>query len=324
MRLFVILATIALTGFAGADHVYTQARWNGWMVSTGEESWFSQRHTSYPIWQMFDRDPKTAWVFSGSLNDPDEAEEVGGQIVSRKPRTLEDRYWLLLKPDRARYVDTIRLMNGYNKDSFTFGRNARITKIEIFDTEWEWTDKQKPLLTVALPDAMGWHSIKIPRRKYAGLKIVVKNLARGTDADVAISELELRDGSRPVGPPKADYFLYIPGDDCGCGGAITLVRSDGATVHQLSGEDALASQSPSGRYFAAFGHLASDLAAGSGVGRLWVYDAKSERHVLRRTLDKRQASEIWKFEWRNGDRLVTPDADGKQTVLWQPRRSARR
>ncbi len=323
MRFSAVLAAVALTGFAGADHIYTQARWNGWTVTTGEESWFARLHTSYPIWQMFDRDPRTAWVFSGSLNDPNEAEEVDGKIVSRTLRTLEDRYWLFMKPDRARYVDTIRLMNGYNRDRSTFGRNARITKIEIFDTEWVWTDRLKPLLTTELPDAMGWHSIKIPRRKYGGLKIVVKSLARGTDPDVAISELDLLDGSRSVGPPKADYFLYTPGDDCGCGGAIALVRSDGKTVHQLMGEDALASQSPSGRYFAAFGHLASDLDEGRGVGRLWVYDAELGRHVLHRTLDKHRASQVWKLEWL-GDRLVTPDANGKQIVLWQPRRTAGR
>jgi hypothetical protein len=162
---------------------------------------------------MFDRNPASAWVYSGTFSDPVAAQELNGRIVSTKVRSLAERSWIHIERGSPIELDEIRIMNGYNKDRATFSRNARIMKLDIYDSHSEYTSDRKPVRSVSLSDTRGWHSISLPKRRYAGIKIVVKEIARGTDPDVAISELELRAGGENVGPPRADYFLYSPGDE---------------------------------------------------------------------------------------------------------------
>ncbi len=208
---FVVLSLAAICVADGED---TNASWGGWKVSTGEASWFGTRHSSYPIPLMFDNSPSTAWVFSGTFADPNATEEVDGKVISRKLRSFEDRNWIHIGRTTPIVLDEIRIMNGYNKNRATFSRNARIVKIDIFNSNSAYTGEQKPIKTVSLSDTMGWHSISLPKRAYQGIKIVVRDINRGTDPDIAISELELRRSNRSVGPTKPDYYFYSPGHDC--------------------------------------------------------------------------------------------------------------
>ncbi len=198
-----------------ADGEHTNASWGGWKVSTGEESWFGMRHSSYPIPLMFDKNPSTAWVFSGTFGDPVNVEEVDGKTISKKLRSLEERSWVHLTRTAPIVLDEIRIMNGYNKDRATFSRNARIVKIDIYDSNWTYTGDENPIKTVLLSDKMGWHSISLPKRAYKGIKLVVRDIERGTDPDIAISEMELRKAGANVGPTKPHYYLYSAGSDCG-------------------------------------------------------------------------------------------------------------
>jgi len=119
------MALLALAAQASADYSPTAAKWNGWTVQTGEDLYGGARHTGYPIWQMFDRKPQTAWVFSGKFANP--YPEEGGPPL----RSFEARYWLELTPDNPVRLDELRIMNGYNKDGRTFGRNNRILELEV-------------------------------------------------------------------------------------------------------------------------------------------------------------------------------------------------
>jgi hypothetical protein len=46
-----------------ADRQDTSAFFPGWTIATSEVLYAGKRHTSYPIANMLDGDPRTAWVF---------------------------------------------------------------------------------------------------------------------------------------------------------------------------------------------------------------------------------------------------------------------
>jgi hypothetical protein len=318
-RLILSLTALGLVAASLADHVFTSAEWSGWTVQTGEETWYAKRHSSYPIWQMFDRDPKTAWVYSGGfLGD---SREVGPDYHPiKKLRSMEDRYWLHIGSTKKVQIDEIRLMNGYNKDSFTFGRNAAITKLEIYDSNSPYSE-DKPIKTVTLPDAMGWHSIKIPRRAYEGLKIVATALRKGTDPDVAISELSLLNKGKDVGPPKAKHVIYTPGDECGCGGELQLLRADGRLIAKSTAEGRNVAVSKDGRYFAGVAYYFGEPRP-NAYATFWVYDAVRCNFPARRDLTEQQANRYTMFSWTARNKLIDtePDIplDREPKVLWEP------
>ncbi len=295
---------------AFADHINTHARWHGWRIETGEELWQKRRHTGYPIPQMFDKDPKTAWVSSGGFYD-----EMA--ISEGKPRVLaplRERYWITLTPDKAARIDEIRLMNGYNKDSATFGRNARITKVDVFGSTGDGVQK---IGAFKLADAMGWRSIRLPAKRYVELRIEVTAIRRGTDPDIAISELRLLDRGKDVGPGKVRQFIFNPGDECGCGGADRLVDRKGTVLAANDPEQEAMLESPRGRYFAGTNF--------SGTSRrvtIWVYDAVARRKVWSRnyveygpTFDFDRRGRLRKVEFgdKRGERWLAG-------TLWSPPR----
>lgn len=301
---------LALCGSAMADHIYTTAQWKGWKVSTGEEVWYKPRHSSYPIWNMFDGDQRTAWVYSGGFSDPDSDQP--------KLRSIRDRYWIQLTADKPTRISEVRLMNGYNKDSSTFGRNARILKVDLFegDSAGAYSAERKKIGSYRLRDQMGFQTIKIPARRYNGLRIEVTDIARGTDPDVAISELALYDGARNVSPKAPKHLIYTPGDSCGCGGEERLMTAD-QKVLARSGEMASLIPSPSDRYFTGW---TSDFTKKKTA--LWVYDTVLNKKVWTRWygLDRQPFVE---FDARNRLRQFDYADRGTEkkvlkAVLWKP------
>jgi hypothetical protein len=111
-------------------------------------------------------------------------------------------------------VDEIRIMNGYNKDRATFVRNARVTQLDLIESSSTDTEGRR-IGRFSLDDTMGWQTIRIPRRAYYGFKLLVRSIVRGTDPDVAISELALLNRGRSVGPPKAKHIAFTDGSECG-------------------------------------------------------------------------------------------------------------
>ena len=271
-------STLVILGLFGsmsayADHVYTSAKWNGWEVSTSEELWIKHRHTSYPIWQMFDGDPKTAWVYSGGFDNWRQLPSDSGDdpTATKKLPALSTRYWIQLTPDKGTAIDEIRIMNGYNKDEATFGRNARITRIDLFAMNSNGTSSgdKKKIGSYELEDAMGSRSVRIPRKKYESLRIEVSGLKHGTDPDLAVSEIQLLDKGKDVGPGRPSEIIYNAGDECGCGSMDRLITPDGRTLVSNAAEMEGISASPTGRYYS--GYSASN--SGSSI-RLWVYDGQ--------------------------------------------------
>ncbi|MCE9559037.1 MAG: hypothetical protein K8R88_08810 [Armatimonadetes bacterium] len=298
MRKLLVLFTLLATTIAFADHWNTMASWSGWKISTGEESWFGKRHTSYPIWQMFDRDPKTAWVYSGTFADPMKTKSVGEKVVSTRLRTLEERAWIQILPRQPVVVSEVRIMTGYNKDLATFQRNARILRLDIFESNQFEADDHK-IKSVQLSDKMGWHKISLPRKKYDCLRFVVREISHGSDPDIAISEVRLMDGARDVGPPKTGYALYSDGDECGCGGTTQFLRKDGKLIAQTLNIESQVAASSDGRYVAGFDRL------NTTQKKLWIFNIPQRKFVVQKNLTEKESRWILAPYWTNDNRLLS-------------------
>jgi hypothetical protein len=214
------LAVLGLltTAMATADYSPTSIRWYGWEVSTSEDLIGDSRITHYPIANMFDGDPNTAWVFKRNPPPkPDEGRESnavhwGGKYAIgfdfRKEGTPKDPDWGM----QAKVIDGIDIMNGYNKSLETFRRNNRVVQVAIYD---RYADPKNLIKTADLSDKMGWHHISLPRRAYYGLIVTFTGIRKGVDNDVAISEVRLTKDGRAVPTGLGKAYLATTGSECG-------------------------------------------------------------------------------------------------------------
>lgn len=63
MRQFLYGVVALASARTMADRQDTSAFFPGWTIATSEVLYAGKRHTSYPIANMLDGDPRTAWVF---------------------------------------------------------------------------------------------------------------------------------------------------------------------------------------------------------------------------------------------------------------------
>lgn len=204
MRVLSLALFAACASLVQADRVDTYLAAPGWRIQSSENLWAGSRHTSYPLTNLIDGDPKTSWVFSG-IAYPVMTEAEHGQGV------VKDVY-VGIRFDLPTEVDEIRLMNGYNKDKSTFFKNSRITEIEVYDgTPWEGV---QPIRRVTLSDTMGMKSIWVPKRKYNQLFVRASKITKGQDDDICISEFMVRAGGGDV-LKKSKTYLEGSGSDCG-------------------------------------------------------------------------------------------------------------
>lgn len=268
---------------AQADSIDTFASWHGWKVETGERAWAKKEDIKYPIWQMFDRDPKTAWVQTG---------------VKSIAKDDYDKPRVELTFPRAINLDEIRLMNGYNKDEKTFTANSRITDIEILANG-------ERIKATRLSDKMGWHTVSLPKRKYSNLTIRVRSVNHGSDRDIAISEISLLSKGKEVGPPKPTLVVASKGDECGCGKNAELLHTERGKVTATQGESSDLAGSSDGRYFAGVGITKSH------KYELWIYDATLGRKIFTDSY----GDDFTELNWV-GHKLF-----GSKKLLWTPRKN---
>jgi hypothetical protein len=95
-----------------------------------------------------------------------------------------------------------------------FERNDRIKDIEVWSISkrgnWESLGKYK------LKDQMGWQTISFERQELDGVMISVKSRYKGTEHDLCISEIELRNKGKKIEMHMPKYVDMTYGDDCGC------------------------------------------------------------------------------------------------------------
>lgn len=274
MRTSAVIVLTLAASFAFADYRPTGIRWHGWEVTTSENLFWGRTHRSYPLTNLLDGDPRTAWVYSGPRKHP----------PGEEPR---DRYAIEVLPSKSVTLDGLRIMNGYNKSDRTFANNRRVVKLTVFAAD-DW-EKKRPLKVAHLPDRPGWHSIPLPRRKYAsGIRIVLNQFAGGKEQDIALSELQLTNRGRRIamGMPRA--VLATEGSSCGCGTIWSAVTRKGEVIASSNwGELNGSSIDPRGRY-------AAGVQRRDGIdGRVWVVDLRKGRLVRSRPIRSKSDLETW-------------------------------
>ena len=255
------------------------------MIPHGETS-------KYPIENMIDGDPRTAWVYSKPV--PYEGEDLYTYKVAGSA------YAILLKPDKPVLLDGIRLMNGYNKSQAIFNRNNRVVKLDIYENDHLSEHKATKIKTVALSDKMGWHNISLPARKYKGLVLVIRGQVEGRDRDTCVSELQLVSKGRALNLSRTPAYLRNDGDDCGCGSTWSVVSRE--KVLAETREMGWPSLSPDGRYAAGIG--ADD--------RVWVVDLREAKVVGRWRVKPDEAER--EIRWADSRNLGFLDYDTRRVV----------
>ncbi|MCE5323396.1 hypothetical protein LLG46_08810 [bacterium] len=274
IKKLILIVFLMLIAFpASCDGTNTLIAWPGWIVSSTEDLYMGHKHTSFPLTNMFDGDVSTAWVFSGN------GKRIDGSPSGYEIKLTRDED---VKPVT---VDSIWIMNGYNKSQELFLRNNRITKLNVFING-------KYIKTVKLADSMGWHKISIPGKPVTEVRLVFNGFAIGRDNDICISEIALYNQDKKINMNMPKLVEFTEGDgDCGCGQMFYVIDHKGKRLKSYDMESPCV-WSPSGRYIACV-ELCKNR-------KLWVMDTSTEKVIVRQTIpgDNWSWSEIdhWKDE----------------------------
>lgn len=280
MRTIVTAVLLSLCALVRADRVYATVQWPGWTIETTDMIPHEEA-SKYPIENMIDGDPRTAWVYSKPVR------YEGESLYTYK--VAGSAYAILLKPDKPVQLDGIRLMNGYNKSDAIFKRNNRIVKLDIYENDYLSDHKATKIKTVTLSDRMGWHNISLPARKYRGLVLLVRGQVEGRDRDTCVSEVQLVSKGKAVDWNRPAAYLKNNGDECGCGSTWSVV-SRGKVLAETRAMN-WPSVSPDGRFAAGIG--ADD--------RVWVVDLHGAKVVRRWKVKKEDAND--KLGWADSHTL---------------------
>ena len=162
----------------------TQVGWGSWRILSNEMRWIGVKYNAYPLYHLTDGNPKTAWVWSG--------------ISSLKIETSKK---LIFAAHAPFWVDEVRILDGYQRSEKLWKRNNRIKTLKITrdgDEGATWARTLTPIKTVSFADRRKWHSISLPRQKVLTLGLQILDVYRGTDNDLAISEVEFYDRGRKI------------------------------------------------------------------------------------------------------------------------------
>lgn len=250
-----IVGLVALALPALCDGAPTMILWSGWNCASTEDVFLGRKHTSFPLTYLFDGKPATTWVFSGTGKHGLSGREGYGLHLSFD----EDR----MKPVM---VDSIWIMNGYNKSRELFLRNNRITEMKLYVN-------QRLLRKVSLTDKMGWHRISIPRQWVGEMYMQFTRLAKGRDNDVCVSELALYDRGKKIDLKMPQAVMYTEGD-VHYGQVWRVISRSGKRIAKDDskwGPD----WSPSGKRIAGCSYV-------KGIWHLWVVDATAGRVIYDR------------------------------------------
>ncbi len=269
--LILILCTAAMP--SRADYTPTNISWRGWQISSSEDLETEYKRIRYPLTNLVDGRPNTAWVYSGK-GRPESLKHVWGS-----------RYALEIAPDEPVFADRLLLMNGYNKSPEIFLRNSRVIKVRIS------IDDQIIKATV-LSDKMGWHSISLPKRPISQLKLELIGFRRGPVNDICISEIALEKDGRRLNMIAPQVVIYSEGSECGCGSnGVALTRAGAVLAHDSLEEGGSAVWSPDGRYVASAEYRGKKY-------RIWVADSFKGGVRFLQT-----APQIHDLRWINSTRL---------------------
>ncbi len=279
-KLLTVLFMIAVAIPGRCDGTATLISWPGWTCSSTEDLSLGRKHTSFPLTYLFDGNPATPWVFSGTGKH--ESSDRKGYAV--RLTIDEDR----IKPVM---VDSIWIMNGYNKSKALFLRNNRITELKLYADG-------RLLKTVSLSDCMGWHKISIARQYVSDLVLRFTKFAKGRDNDVCVSEIALYDRGKKIDLRMPQVVEFTEGDvDCGDAQEFHVIDRSGKKLETYDIETA-SIWSPSGRYIAGVDY----------DGVFWVVNTATAKFVMRKKVVASSRSSASVKKWR-GDSSVVVDIE---------------
>ena len=191
---------------ARADGAFATVQWPGWLVETDED----YLSTSYPLANMLDGDPRTAWVFNKKLSYKPAPGDVHRHGQGTELRLCTD-------DGRAVSIDGIGIINGYAKSTETYRKNNRIREITV-DTR-DGNPNGKGVTTIPLEDMSGLQKFALPPTATARIAITFTAVDPGPADDLCVSELVLYHQGKPLNWGVTPIVVAHDSShgECGCG-----------------------------------------------------------------------------------------------------------
>jgi hypothetical protein len=273
---FVLVLSASFQCEVWADGGPPSIGWKGWSVSSSEgfdleSGGVPKFPLRYPLTNMFDGDPATTWVF-----------EDGQRRNTKARRVAPLRPSLNFTPEQPVVMDSLWLMNGYNRRRDLFLRNDRIVKLGV-------EVNRKKIKEVILSDRMGWHKISLPRQRVEHLMIKFTDIRKGegADNDICVSEVALFDRGRQIDVRMPQTVVYRL-SAC-CGGTGYLLRRGHVIINGGFGEGIDLIWNSSGKLVGGI----------SGDSSLWVADAERARILRRFKLPDQNGGYISDMNWKD-------------------------
>jgi len=207
VRFWWLLLAVSLCIAARADGAFATVQWPGWLVETDED----YLSTQYPLANMLDGNPQTAWVFNKKFSYkplPGDAYRHGQGTVLR----------LCTDDGREVAIDGIGIMNGYAKSAETYRKNNRIREITV-DTR-DANPDGKGVTTLQLEETPALQKFALPSTSTAYISIKFTAVDPGPADDLCISELVFYYKGKPIDWGVTPIVVAHDSShgDCDCGG----------------------------------------------------------------------------------------------------------
>lgn len=206
-RFWWLVLAVSLCLTVRADGASATVQWPGWLVETDED----YLSTQYPLADMLDGNPRTAWVFNKQFSD----KRAPGDVY-RHGQGTELRF--CTDDGRAVAIDGIGIINGFAKSPETYRKYNRIREITV-DTR-DGNPNGKGVTTIRLNDTPGLQKFALPPTATARIAIAFTAVDPGPVDDLCVSELVLYHRGKPLHwgmTPIVVAHDSSHGED-GCGG----------------------------------------------------------------------------------------------------------
>lgn len=296
----------------------THVEWGAWKIETSENLYSGRKYNSYPLFNLVDGDPKTAWVFSGTGKCWD--------TIKKQVRLKEEPSFLLILSSKSPIqADELWIRTGFDKSDALWKRNNRVKRMEVTAYLQHGKSPTTWKKNVSLTDTRGWHKIALPQGEIQSLTLNLEEFYRGTDNDIALSELALyRNGKKLDWQLPATVLVDDGSQDDGCGldpnkpnikpqlqGLVSVQSKKSVLLLDYSELERVWSES--GRYVAGVSY---DETAKGEKSRIWLFDAQHQKLLWRKpAINARFVALSWRGERLDALYSPLPSPENKRQPL---------